>query len=171
MTQTAEPTSAPPALYDHCVNTYRAMLAEARTITPTGSTDELTEADLPDNSIIVYEGFLTQLVTSKLNLSVPYYTSIRRKLLDMGCVRQLKRGGGTSPSQWELIYEPSLQAFTEATPRKTPTQDKEAAVQEQLDNMNSRLSQVEANVQGVMESLAELFGSSARTQEQEQETE
>jgi hypothetical protein len=157
----AEPTSAPPALFDHCCKTYKAMLAEARTVIPVAQVeeehDELSTSE--SQHIIVYEGFFTQLVTGKLNLSVPYYTSIRQALVRMGCIRQLKRGGGTSPSQWELIYEPTLEAFMNATPKKkTAAQDKEALVQEQLDSINGRLTDVEDKVDGILESLADFFG-------------
>lgn len=63
--------------------------------------------------IIVYEGKLTELITQKLYLSVPYYTSITRALKSMGCIRQLRRGGGSSPSQWELIREPTPELWAE----------------------------------------------------------
>src|SRR5690348_13949878 len=110
---------APPALFEHCVNTYRAMLSEAQPVsqitTIMDSIEGGIESEGDPDEIMVYEGFFTQLVTSRLNLSVPYFTQIRKALMNMGCIRQLKRGGGTSPSQWELIYEPTLEAFMNAT--------------------------------------------------------
>lgn len=164
---TTQPTdeSAPPALFDHCVNTYRAMLGEAKSVTSfaTARTNaeagDLLEVDLKQNSqIIVYEGFLTQLIQGKLNLSVPYYTSIRKSLMDMGCIRQLKRGGGTSPSQWELIYEPTLEMFMNVKPKKIPKQNKESMLQEQVNNLLARVSDLETAHEAILEALAEQFG-------------
>lgn len=164
--------SAPPALYDHCVNTYRAMLREAKSVVTfaealnSAGAGELAELNISDNQnqIIVYEGFLTQLVTGKLNLSVPYYTHVRKALMEMGCVRQLKRGGGTSPSQWELIYEPTLEAFMSAQSgkKKPPKQTKESMLQEQVNALNSRVSDLEGQVEAVLEALAEQFGTSPK---------
>ena len=171
---TAAPTeeSAPPALFEHCVNTYREMLRQAKAVVPFGtamhdaSAGELLDMELVNSTeqknIIVYEGFLTQLVTNNLNLSVPYYTSIRKALMEMGCVRQLKRGGGTSPSQWELIQEPTLEAFQNATPKKTPKQTKETMLQEQVLNLSSRVSDLESTVESLLEALAEQFGTSPK---------
>lgn len=154
-----EEQSAPPALFDHCVKTYQAMLREAQAVVTMAPADG---TDPQQGQIIVYEGFLTQLVTSKLNLSVPYYTSIRQKLIQMGCVRQLKRGGGTSPSQWELIYEPTLEKFNAAQPKKTPKQTKESMLQEQVNNLSARVSELESTLESILEALAEQFGTSPK---------
>jgi hypothetical protein len=32
----------------------------------------------------------------------------------MECIKQLRRGGSSTPSQWELIREPTLEAFLES---------------------------------------------------------
>lgn len=93
------PDELMPALFEHCVRTYKTMFAQAET----RISDE--------GSMVVYEGFITKLVTTELNYSVPYFTSIRRALLRMGCIRQLKRGGSTTPSQWEMVTEPTREAF------------------------------------------------------------
>jgi hypothetical protein len=134
---------ATPALFDHCVKVYEAMLADAT----------------PDESqMIVYEGFLTQLITGKLNLSVPYYTSTRKALVNMGCIRQLRRGGSTTPSQWELIYEPTLEAFMRQQPKRERKPDRHAQQQELIDNLIARVAQLEAQVKSVFEALAEKYG-------------
>lgn len=163
MTTQETETSAPPALFDHCVNTYKAMLDSAKSVTTgdDGEDVELSDDRLP-NSIIVYEGFLTHLVTVELRLSVPYYTSIRKKLMEMGCIRQLKRGGGNSPSQWELIFEPTLEAFTKATPKKTPTQDKDAMLRDQVAQLAQRVSSLEDTQKAMLEAWSEQFGSEQR---------
>ena len=158
-----ETESAPPALFEHCVNTYHEMLRQAKAVVTVSAGDPHDDEDDDRASqIIVYEGFLTQLVTSKLNLSVPYYTSVRKALMEMGCIRQLKRGGGTSPSQWELIYEPTLEAFMAATPKKVPEQPKDAMLQEQIASLNTRVSDLESISESVLEALAEQFGTSPK---------
>ena len=96
---------APPALYSHACAVYQKMYEQSTR----KQADGITE-------MVVYEGMLTKLVTDpdSLNLPVPYYTRIRAKLLGMGCIRQLKRGGGTAPSQWELIREPNFDDWVAA---------------------------------------------------------
>ncbi len=137
---------APPALYLHCVAAYDKMLQQAKYV---GN----------NNKILVYEGYLTQLIQGELSLSVPYYTSIRKKLLDMGCIRQLKRGGGTSPSQWELIFEPTLDNYTNATPSKVPKQTKESATNQQILTLNRRMDKLERTQGEIMKFLQDKFGS------------
>jgi hypothetical protein len=97
-----------PALFEHCVRVYNAMLQEARKV------------DEQDVEMIVWEGFPTKLIMGKLKLSTPYYTYTLRSLTAMGCMKQLRRGGSSTPSQWELIKEPSVEAFLE-TNAKEPT--------------------------------------------------
>lgn len=88
------------AMYIHCRKVYDLMFERATRQKADGEID-----------IIVYEGMLTRLVTDDLGLPVPYYTALRRALLGMGCVRQLRRGGGPSPSQWELLVTPTLELW------------------------------------------------------------
>lgn len=97
-----------PALYHHAVRVYAAMSEKATMVHADGDSSTV---------MLVFEGFLTHLF-EQLNLSVPYYTTVRQALLRMGCIRQLKRGGGNSPSQWELICEPTREAFGETGARK-----------------------------------------------------
>jgi hypothetical protein len=161
-----EDATAPPALYDHCVTVYRAMLGEAKTVVQLShDTDE--EIQLSDDpttgSIVVYEGFLTRLVTVKLNLSVPYYTSVRKALINMGCIRQLKRGGGNSPSQWEMIQEPTLEAFNSSDTKAGKSgADKHSAAQQQIADLSRRLSDLEQQVSAVIDALAEQFGTEVK---------
>ena len=86
----------PSAMFQHCARVYGTMFSQASRVQADGTT-----------TMVVYEGFLTKLVKDECNLPTPYYTAIRRKLLDMGCIRQLRRGGSSSPSQWELLREPT----------------------------------------------------------------
>jgi HAMP domain-containing protein len=146
-------TEAPPkALFDHCQNAYKAMLSQAKVVVDPSSMEE------EPIQLVVYEGFLTHLITQELSLSVPYYTSVRKALINMGCIKQLRRGGGTSPSQWELITEPTLDAFTAQEPKKKPAQTKQAFLQEQIDSMNTRISELETTVEELVTAWAQFFG-------------
>lgn len=132
-----------PALFQHCVAAYNKMLEKSRPV--------------EDNAdIIVYEGYLTALIQSDLSLSIPYYTSIRKRLIEMGCVRQLRRGGGTSPSQWEMIREPTLEAFMNAEPKKVPKQDRNTAVNQQILALSRRISSLEIQIKRIFEALQEM---------------
>jgi hypothetical protein len=143
------PASAPPALFDHCVRAYERMLSEASAHVD-GSTGS-------DTHIAVYEGFLTKLITVDLNLSTPYYTSVRKALISMGCVRQLKRGGGSSPSQWELITAPTFELFeTLPVKPKDPTQNE--VLRDQLDEVLARLSRAEETISQLVQALGRRNG-------------
>src|SRR5690242_10755198 len=119
MTTTEEQASAPPSDFAHCKTLYEAMLAEAARVPD-------PEQPTEDNAgMIVYTGYLTKLVTQQLRFSVPYYTSLRHHLARMGCIKQLKRGGGSAPSEWLLIKEPTLADFLDDRPKRAPKQTRE----------------------------------------------
>src|SRR5690348_16529377 len=82
----------------HCTNVYDSMKAES----------EIKEVE--GSRMLVWEGFLTHL-TSELDLPTPYYTRLRRDLIRMGCINQLRRGGGTTPSLWQVIKPPTLDLY------------------------------------------------------------
>ncbi len=102
---------APPRLFEHCSAVYETMKKTARGVQIEGT------------YALVYEGYLTRLFAD-LNLAMPYYTAVMRRLKAMDCVRQLSRGGGSSPSKWELLNEPDYDGFEviEATRRENNTQ-------------------------------------------------
>lgn len=132
-----------PAMFEHTVRTYREMLQEAKGV----------------GDVIVYEGFLVNLVTQKVRLSVPYYGRIRSLLIDMGCVRQLKRGGGTAPSQWELITEPTEEAFKRCyDPEKTTGQTKLGRANERIADLEVQVSQLKTQVGDINQFLADKYG-------------
>lgn len=122
-----------PALYHHCVRMYRAMMDESNMI------------DVEGAPAVVYEGFLTDLVKNKLNLSTPYYTKCRKALLDMGCIKQLRRGGSSTPSQWLLIREPLLTKFDPEAVVAAPaiTLEQYQAQQQQINALNHRINTIE----------------------------
>jgi len=83
-----------PSLYQHCITIYDAM-KETAVVT-----------EFEDSELLAYEGFLTKLFIRE-HMSVPYYTSVMQELQQMDCVRQLRRGGGSSPSLWAMIQRPT----------------------------------------------------------------
>jgi hypothetical protein len=132
--------TSPDSLYLHCLTTYRAMLASATAkVVFDGAAGEAGE----EKTIIVWEGMLTQFITGELHLSVPYYTKITQALKRMGCVQQLKRGGGTAPSIWELITEPTEELYKNKLAPKKKGVGKDYQFQQQLDDMNRRISIME----------------------------
>lgn len=123
--------TTPEALFLHCQTVYNKMMehAEAR-------------QDDQGKDIIVYEGILTSLIIKECNLSTPYYSSVTKALKGMGCIHQLKRGGGTASSMWELITEPTLEKFQDFKPPRPP-QTRITQMQEQLDNLENRIQTLE----------------------------
>lgn len=136
--------TAPPAMYDHCNRVYQALLQEAKAIT--------VQEEGTERSIILWEGMFTNFITSNMNLSTPYFTSIRRELIRMGCIRQLRRGGGISSSQWELLREPTLELFMHERPKRavSPAQTKFAGIQDQLNALQNRVALLERALEGIL---------------------
>lgn len=127
---------AVPALFLHCEAVYEAMFASSTLV----------------GESMVYEGYLTKLVTQDLRLSVPYYTHVTRALKDMGCIKPLRRGGSTTMSQWELGPKPDLERFLlivagKETGRKhlreVKRMEEAAQVQQQFTDIRNRLDTIE----------------------------
>jgi len=121
--------------------------------------DPRTEVrQLPDGQVVhLYEGYLTKLFAQH-HLSVPLYTHTLRALKEMDCVRQLRRGGGGSPSQWLLVRPPERDKVEEAlAPKETPV-PVEAIQQEvrdqQMNDMNKRITRLEVALQRFLEEAA-----------------
>ena len=127
---------APAALFRHCVAVYGEMEAQGRSV----------RVDA-DNSMLVYEGKLVELVTGTCKLSVPYYTKVTQALKGMGCARQLRRGGGNSLSQWELIREPTLEIFEEYVGEPVAEPElPEYVTMQQFNDLNNRMQAIEKAV-------------------------
>ncbi len=124
-----------PSLYEHCVSVYDGMFekADLEQLEAGNNAEEVQE-------ILVYTGFLTRLITKDLHLSVPYYTSTTRRLKAMDCIRQLRRGGSTTPSRWAVLQPPTLEAFNRTRDKGT-TQRK--PIDQQISDLSKRLSVVE----------------------------
>jgi hypothetical protein len=128
-----------PAMYDHVCRVYAEMLRHAA-------------PDLEGEGRMMYEGHLTRLFR-ELRLSVPYYTQIKNLLTTMGCIEQVKRGGGNATSRWLLWREPSLEAFQEALGKKTFVNkgSKVSALEQQLRDLSKRVTVLELAVTNVQE--------------------
>lgn len=132
--------SVMPSLYGHVQSVYKEMLSQAQNVQ--------TEEGI---NMTVYEGMLVNLITSTLNLSVPYYSKCMNTLKAMGCVKQLRRGGGTSKSQWELLSEPTEAAFKQHIDDKPKAPRKPSKVDmhdQQIRNLTSRVNELETLVKG-----------------------
>lgn len=130
MTTPAE-EGAPPKLFEHCITVFEQMKRES------------SATEIEGSHALVYEGFLTRLF-SGLELATPYYTSVMQMLRKMGCVRQLSRGGGASPSKWELLEEPTLELFEASATKKLHDNTFQNMVLAQLRDISQRVHDLEA---------------------------
>lgn len=126
-----KPTSI---VYDHCVNVYEEMKNQSR----------------EEERGLVYEGHLTKLFNS-LQLSTPYYTSVKNHLTAMGCIEQLRRGGGNAPSRWLLLAEPDEETFNDIVDQKRSKTGRVAVVEQRVRDLVVMLTEVSNRVQ-VLES-------------------
>jgi hypothetical protein len=135
-----------PALYDHIKRTYDKMIqtAEVREVEEGGKIIE----------VVVWEGHLTHLITD-LNLSTPYYTKVTRAMKEMGVARQLRRGGSTGLSQWELIKAPTEELLEKIGSgenlRKKRAQTRLEQMEEQLRQQNARILKLERALENIIE--------------------
>lgn len=136
-------------VFRYCCDVYKIMDSEANTI---------RSDDPSGGSMRVWEGFTTKLIRDRMGLSVPYYTAIRSNLLRMGCVRQLRRGGGSSASQWELIREPTEELWNTAPHKRSYSASKQDAALGQITDVVRRLTRLEQNFDTLIRAMAENGG-------------
>lgn len=126
-------TTAVPALLKHTKTVYDAMKA----------------ASVEVDGNVIYEGFLTKLFT-ECGLSVPQYTPVMRELMRMDCVLQLKRGGGPSPSQWQLLQSPDEELYEANHARRIRYgRNKRVSfdvIQQRQNDLNNRLLKIEQHL-------------------------
>jgi|SRR5262245_43065976 len=134
-----------PALFEHACRVYEEM---RRTAVPWKDAQPVDGVQP-----YVYEGHLTTLFR-KLALSVPYYTSIKNQLAGMGCIEQLRRGGGSTPSKWVLWHEPELEAWKEFAPTKSRRGNATQMMQGQIKDLSDRVSKLEGQVEYLMDYVA-----------------
>jgi len=132
--EAAEESDQLPAVFQHCCDVYTAMLEKAKPVA-------LSEEEGGGN-MIVYEGFLTQLFKD-LRLSVPYFTSVTQELKRMGSIRQLRRGGGQAPSQWELVKAPSEELWRESEPMNKPGKSRMDILEQKVRDLTKQVNDAE----------------------------
>lgn len=129
------PSQAPPALYDHCVKVYSAMM-------------ETAEPGWDEGSGAVYyvwTGKTTQLFI-ELGLSTPYYTSVMQKLRAMNCLVQVQRGGGGSASVWHLYHAPTEALFHSSKDKVTGRPSKNDSLEQKLRDMAYQIAELNDRV-------------------------
>jgi len=130
-----------PALYEHACRVYDEMYKHS-------SVEEHQQGSMFTASLRVYDGHLTQLF-KKLMLSVPYYTTIKNQLIGMGCIEQLRRGGGNATSKWVLWSRPELEAWKEFAPKKARRGNATQQMQGQIKALHERVASLEVNLIGL----------------------
>jgi hypothetical protein len=136
------------ALFDHCVTVFEEMFKEAvPEETAVRNYDGGPAMDQPNIEIepsgyMIWTGHTTQLF-ARLGMATPYYTTVMRALKKMGCVEQVRRGGGNAQSKWRLVRRPEEEFFHAAELLKMPVQGTQKALEQQMRDMNSRLSALE----------------------------
>jgi hypothetical protein len=125
-----------PVMFDHCLTVYKKMAEEA--------TDDL------------YEGFSTKLVQS-CGLPSPYYTAVMRRLKEMGCIEQLRRGGGNAVSVWKLIRPPTEFLFDaiDLSNRRKPT--RYDSVEQKVRDLNARVLEMETVINVIGRKLEQVI--------------
>lgn len=97
---------------------------------------------------IFWTGALTKLLIDN-NFNAGAYTSVTQKLIAMGCIEQVQRGGGRAPSIWCLITEPTMELYDASSAksksgvRLSKRTQKDRAIQA----LNERVSKLELLVQ------------------------
>jgi hypothetical protein len=146
-----------PAIFEHACNVYKEMESEAELVVENDSMH-------PEEHKLVWEGHLTKLF-ARLHLSVPYYTSVTRELKRMGCIRQLRRGGGNAASQWLIMTAPTEELFRDestvtghqSTRRKTAL----AIMEQRVNDLAKRVLKVESDNELIIQILHEKEQASA----------
>lgn len=140
-----KPTSV---VYDHCVSVYNEMSEQAR--------------EEPEG--LVYEGHTTKLF-AQLALATPYYTTVMDHLKAMGCVEQLRRGGGNSPSRWRLLRQPDEDAFRSIEGMNRSRSGKTAALEQQVRDLSRRVTTTETKVEALEQLVANLLTNKQKERE------
>lgn len=126
-----------PAMFEHAQRVYDTMHQASR------------KESVGERSILVYEGHLTGLF-KKLLLPQPYYTKIKNMLVAMGCIEQLRRGGGNGTSKWVVWHAPELEAW-KTTEAKRPSRGNAQTMHGQMiKDLASRVDKLEQVVEALL---------------------
>lgn len=131
-----------PNLFNHLVTVYRTLENEA------------VEETYAGQVMKTWEGPLVTKISDILGFSTPYYSKVTVPLKSMGCIKQLRRGGGSSMSMWQLIKPPTLEDFAEynhgKSKDKRKTSTKVDSFTARLDSFNLRLIALENLMQTII---------------------
>jgi len=129
-----------PALFDHAVRVYEKMQEES-TREPIDKVDEdaVVVGEVP--TVLVYTGHLTRLFAD-LGIANPYYTKIMKTLEGLGCVEQLRRGGGAATSKWLLHKPPVEEIFADYVERKRAPQTRMHILEQRVRDYGSMLNDI-----------------------------
>lgn len=121
-----------PAMWDHVQLVFNEM--EKRS----------TIEQLAGEPVKVYEGHLTGLF-QELGIPNPYYTHIMKALKAMGCVDQIRRGGGAAYSKWQLCYPPTEEGFMTYDDNRLPNRAKGkiGALEQRVKLLDERVTYME----------------------------
>ena len=131
---------APPAVFLHICTVYERMKRDAQEV----------------EGGHMYIGHLTKLLNIELGFAVPYYTTITQALKGMDCAEQVKRGGGSAPSEWLLKKQPTLEAYLDWDVRnkKKPHSSSQTAVLRQMvHDHGARIETLEETMSTLLEAL------------------
>jgi hypothetical protein len=132
-----EERKPPSAQFEHCCMVFKEMWDQ-------GTEEDINSSDgKPVTKLRVYEGHLTKLFAG-LGKATPYYTTVMTALKQMGCVEQLRRGGGSASSRWILRYEPTLEMFESYEARKRGGRGKYAMLEQHLNALTARVADLES---------------------------
>lgn len=145
---TTESSVETPAMFDHCAKVYEALrtMAVEEQYVLGDDTEVSGEHAIEFGCRWVFEGHTTQ-VFSRLGLATPYYTSVLKNLVAMGCVTQIRRGGGSSLSKWELHKPPTEELWATRDIRGgSKNATRLSALEQQVRDLNNRLKKIEKAV-------------------------
>jgi hypothetical protein len=138
--------------FNHCVAVYARMHETSFEERPIIDGQVSDEAEL----IRVWEGYTTQLF-NELQLPAPYYSSVRRHLIRMGCIEQLRRGGGNTTSRWMLLREPTEELFDNSPSTASSARSRLEATQQQNRDLGQRVTHLEHVVNTLVARMADLL--------------
>lgn len=106
---------------------------------------------------IFWIGALTTLLK---NVSGPgassNYSQVVGALTDMGCIEQIRKGGGKAPSAWRLLHPPDSSLVTLIKGKRSSHRSSKAEqVDQEIATLNQRINNLERELRAVVKYLEE----------------
>lgn len=126
-----------PALWKHSNTVHARLLAESVEVEGVGH---------------VWKGYLTK-VFHELGISTPYYTHVTQALKQCDALRQLRRGGGRTESEWLILGMPDRELFDwklngqRLNAQGTRVVTKEKIVQQSIDSLTNTMLELRHRVE------------------------